>query len=288
MEWEPFFRSPARRIVRRSDLTTGGASGYTITSAVRSGALFRVRRDHYALPSTDRPTVQAVRVGGRLACVSALRDLGVFAAEDAGIHVHVVQNHSRSRSPRNRRVRLTAINRDGVELHWNSLAHPSGGTEFRVDVRDALTQAAVCQTPAETLASFDSALFLGLIGRSEAEALVATLPRRLRRLASRLEPRSESGPESVLRWWLLEAGIPFEVQVSIRGVGRVDFLIADVLVVEVDSRLAHASWEQQVRDRDRDLALATRQLMSLRPHYAAVMYSPQLVIAAIRGLLATR
>lgn len=274
-----------QRILRRRDLIAGGMSGRAITAGVRNGTLIRVRRDRYAAPGIDGPTLFSTRVGGRLACISALRDAGVFAAETIAPHVHVGENQSRLRSPRDRRVRLGALNRDGVVLHWHPLVVQQD-TEHRVSVVDALRQVLRCQPAPLAVASVDNALFTGGIETQDLDAVFAGLPRRLRALRGRVNGRSESGQESVLRWWLVEAGLAFQIQVDITGVGRVDFLVEGRLVIEADSRLAHSTWERQKRDRDRDLGLARQGIASLRPHYTAIMFSPESVIAAVQGLLA--
>ena len=72
------------------------------------------------------------------------------------------------------------------------------------------------------------------------------------------------------------------------GIGRVDLLVNGWLVVECDSRQFHATWEQQVKDRERDLALAARGYVTLRLTAVQIMYRPAEVLAALKGLLATR
>ena len=62
-----------------------------ITAAVRSSALTQVRRDHYALRGTERHTLEAVRAGGREACVSAAREIGFFAFDSQFTHVRIPQ-----------------------------------------------------------------------------------------------------------------------------------------------------------------------------------------------------
>ena len=60
------------------------------------------------------------------------------------------------------------------------------------------------------------------------------------------------------------------------------------LVVECDSKEFHEGWEQQVKDRNRDLALAARGYVTLRLTAAQIMYRAEEVLAAVKGLLATR
>ena len=58
------------------------------------------------------------------------------------------------------------------------------------------------------------------------------------------------------------------------------------MVVECDSKEFHSDWAQQARDRERDAALAALGYTSLRFAAAMIMYRPDDVLAALRGLLA--
>lgn len=286
MGWAEVFGKLDVRIASRAQLLSSGASGRSLTAAVRFQYLIRVRRDHYALPSTALHTVHAVRVGGRLGCVSALTDLGVFAMEDGFAHIHLDPEVSRPRSPRRRNDPLTADNRDGTTLHWTPLVDPAGATECRVSIVDALVQAVRCQHPWHALGSLDNALHLNLIDERRLDQIFAALPQRLQYLRVLIDGRSESGQETVLRCIVREAGLAFEIQVKFRTVGRVDMVVAGRLVVEADSKLAHARWEDHVTDRTRDLELARLGLMTLRALYKHIIYEPQRVLEAILALLA--
>ena len=286
MGWAEVFQSLDVRIASRAQLLSSGSSGRGLTAAVRFGHLIRVRRDHYALPATPAQLLHAVRVGGRLGCLSALADLGVFAMEDGFEHIHLAPVASRLRSPRRRDDPLSTENRDGATLHWAPLADPAGAIEHRVGIVDALIQAVRCQHPWHALGSLDNALHLKLIDEHQLTQVFAALPERLQYLRPLVDGRSESGQETVLRCIVRQAGLEFEIQVKFRGVGRVDMLIARRLVVEADSRLAHSRWEDHVKDRTRDLELARRGLMTLRALYKHIMYEPQRVLEAILALLA--
>jgi len=84
---------------------------------------------------------------------------------------------------------------------------------------------------------------------------------------------------------VLDAGLNCEVQVVVPEVGRVDLIVEGSLVLEADSRQAHDGWEHHIRDRRRDLLLAERHYMSLRPAYQHTMFEPRLVQKSILGLL---
>jgi very-short-patch-repair endonuclease len=275
----------SRRIIHRADLRRGGMSGQDITEAVRRSDIIRVRRDHYARPDLDRHTLEAVRVGGRLACVSAAAELGLFVFDDSHTHLHLDREASRLRSPHNRFRPLAELPRNGVQLHWWPLIEVADGTEFCVGVRDALVQIIRCQEPRLALATLDLALHERHIRPRDLDAIFARVSVEHQNLRAKINARSEAGQETVLRQLILDAGLQCEIQVTIDGVGRVDVLVERRVVVEADSRGFHKEWEQHVRDRSRDLMLAERGYLSLRVLYQHIMFEPETVIDAIRRLV---
>jgi very-short-patch-repair endonuclease len=273
------------RILSRSELIASGMGGHAITSAVRGRALIRVRRDHYALPNTDRHTLEAVRVGGRLGCVSAAEEHDIFTFDNRFTHVHVAREASRLRNPRVRRIPLSAAPRDGVELHWWPLIDSSDGTEFCVGARDAVAQIIRCQPRNFAIAALDTGLHSGVIRHDDLPEIFAHVPAKYRDLRAAVDARVDAGQESVLRRLILDAGLRCEIQVVIRGVGRVDTLVEGCVVVEADSKLHHKSWEEHIHDRTRDRLLAERSYVSLRVLYQDIMFDPDGVIRAIRELV---
>jgi len=279
------FTSGSQRIVNRRDLLESGLSGGQIAAAVRAGVLLRVRRDHYALPGTDRHTLEAVRVGGRLGCVSAAREMGIFAFDSTNTHLHVQREGSRLRSPQSRFHRLADVDRGGVMLHWSPLIDPLDGTEFCVGARDALAQIIQCQTRNFALAALDTALHEGQIVPADLGEIFGHVPEIYRSLRRRIDARVDAGQETVLRQLILNAGLRCDIQVTFEGIGRVDILVEGCVVVEADSKAHHKSWEQQRRDRTRDRLLAARGYPTLRVLYEDIMFDPAGVVEAIRALV---
>ncbi len=274
-----------RRIFRRHELLASGMSGRAITEAVRSRSLLRVRRDNYALPETDAHTLEAVRVGGRLACVSAAQELGIFSFDSDFTHLHVARGSSRLRNPRFRRVALSEMPRDGVELHWWPLIEPGDGTEYAVGARDALAQIIRCQPRNYALAALDTALHERAIRPSDLAEIFRHVPDKHGELRTLIDARADAGQESVLRQLIRDAGLRCEIQVVIGGVGRVDMVVEGCVVVEADSRAHHKTWEQHVRDRTRDRLLAELGYPSLRVLYQDIFFDPDGVIRAIEELV---
>ncbi|MGP3535533.1 endonuclease domain-containing protein [Microbacterium sp. RD1] len=273
--------------LHRAELVLDGMSRSDIAAAVHSGALVRARRDHYLPGDTDDRLVRAVRVGGRLTCLSVLQLLGVFVQVSSHLHVHMVRTASRMRSPHDRRQRLEDRSVRGVRLHWSPLHDPPGHSAT-VSVIDALVHSVLCQAPRAAIASLDSALYRAVISLADLGEVFARLPARFAVLRPLVDGRAESGPETLMRLMLRALGCSVAVQVQIEGVGRVDLVVDGWLVIECDSKEFHAGWQAQAKDRERDLRLAARGFTCIRPTAAMIMNDPEFVLDAVRGLLATR
>lgn len=261
----------------RADLRSTGWSSGRITRAVRSGELLRCRNGVYLPAHADGDVVTAARLGGRLACVSELRRLGVFVLEDSGLHMHLEARGSRTRTPG-----------AGVRRHRDRLMrgpHPRSCTVERID---AVRQAVRCQAPRAAVATLDSALHLGVIGPDDVDEVFRRLPKRFRVLRRLVDARAESGPESLMRLILRSLGARFEVQVVIGGVGRVDFVVDGWLIIECDSAEFHGDWQDRRRDLRRDQAAAAQGYVTYRAIAEDLLWHPDRVGAAVRGLLASR
>ena len=278
-------QTPTQRIFSRRDLLASGMTGAGITEAVGGRQLIRVRRDNYALPTTDQHTIEAVRVGGRLACVSAAAELGIFAFDSSFTHIHLAREASRLRSATSRRHPLGALPRNGVELHWQPLIAPADGTEYCVGPMDAIAQIIRCQPAGFALAALDTALHDGCIFAHDLDTIFAEVPLKHHALRPLIDARAEAGQETVLREIVRQAGLRYSLQVWFEGIGRVDLVVEGCVVVEADSRAHHKSWDEHVRDRSRDRALAERGYVTLRLLYQDIMFNPAQSIAAIRELV---
>lgn len=285
MSYLQIFERTGTLIASRDELLAAGARSRRLTSDVREGQLLRIYRDHYALPGTPEHVIRAVRVGGRLACVSALADRHVFVFRHHPGHIHLLRGASRLRSPGDRYSPLATENRNGLELHWQPLLRPEDVTAHAIGAVDSLAQAMRCQTPRMAVATLDSALNTRVIGPEDVRLIFASLPQRFGAIRALSDGRAEAGSETILRLLVRTLGLQFDIQVVIDGVGRVDMLIEGCLVVEADSRAHHSAFDRYVADRTRDTTLAALGYLSLRLLYEDIMFHPERVVAAILGLL---
>lgn len=280
-----WFESSRLRVVTTSDLHMAGATDRDITAGVRNGHLVRVRRGHYVHPAENGHLIEAATVGGVLSCISALRDAGVYAFDHRRVHVHLKRHGSRLRAPHDRRMSLSGIDRQKLDLHWSALRWPEDATSHAVGIKDALLQSLYCQTPWHSVASIDSALFQGMVDADAVAEIFDAAPQRYRDLRQLVDARSESGQETILRLIVQRAGYRYEIQHYLRGVGRVDMLVEDILVLEADGRTYHDGWDAHRRDRFRDIGAAESGYPTLRFTYPVIMHESGLVVRAIEGLL---
>lgn len=268
------------RVMSRRELLLVGYTPKGITRAVRSGHLIRLRRDHYV--ATAEPAADAaVRIGGLLTCITILEAWGVFVVSDGRFHIHVERTMSRLRGPHDRTQRWDRRRYGSfVRLHWGCARGGAGREAVSLD--EAIRAMVRCRPPREVVGALDSILHLGLRSWDELRDVFASLPRKYEVLLRLADGRAESGPESLVRLMLRQLGAVFDIQVRIDGVGRVDFLIGDRLIIECDSRAHHSDWDQRRKDIRRDQEAARRGYATVRLLAEDVLFRP----AEVRQLLA--
>ncbi len=89
-----------------------------------------------------------------------------------------------------------------------------------------------------------------------------------------------------MRLMLRMLGCRVEPQVELVGIGRVDFIVDDWLIIECDSEAHHSGWDAQKRDRRRDLAAASRGYTTIRPIAEDILHRPEEVVTTLRAILA--
>lgn len=256
-------------VVSAAQLRTAGWSRSQINTLFTQGWL-PVRRGWYASSSADAHVVRAVSSGGALACVSALRLRGVWVP-DSGLHVRYSARARRSRS--------------GVRsCHPHRLDPPVLSAVDPTEI--AVASAANCLDAEGLVIVLDSMLNKRMIQMADAKTIVAASRFASHDLAERCDPKSESGTETIIRLRLRAAGIHLRTQVVIPGVGRVDFLVGNRLIIEADSREHHLS-KYQV-DRTRDRVATGLGFMVIRLTYQDVVHRWNAVVGDIRAIIRRR
>ena len=245
------------------------SSDYELAKQVASGRLLRVRKGWYASPVADPEEVRAVRVGGLLTCVSLARAIGLWTVPDVRLHVCTPGNASRSREP-DARVPLVAGNA-AVVRHWGHRLRPPNPGATRDSIHSALAHLVRCQPTVSAVVTLDSALNRRAIDSAGIAELFLALPERFRDVQRKVDGSSQSGLETMCRLALAARGLRVRTQVTIEGVGAVDVVVGDRLVIELDGGEFHSGPEVFANDRRRDLELARRGYRVLRLSFGQVM-----------------
>ena len=260
-------------VARTSELRSFGVAARALAEAVRTGELRQPRRGLYTLADIPDAASHALRHGGLIACVTAARAYRLWTL-DAGIdepaHVWV---------DRDRRFAGGA----GCRCIHHRDVPSDVGSRWRVGIVHCLTQLASCKGDEAFFAALESALRQGLISHPQRAALRRALPRRQRWLVDFARCDADSGLESLLRLRLHLLGITVQTQVSIGGVGTVDFVIGDRLIVETDGTTHDGP--NRHRDLVRDAMAASLGFLTLRFDTAMIIHDWDLVQTAILAIL---
>lgn len=253
-------------------LAEQGLSRHRIACLVAEGRLIRTRRGRYLRADAHPQLLEASRLGGRLDCVSLLAALGVFVRERHPLHLQFTPATTR-----------LPTRPSQVVAHWRDTACER--TALSTDLVSALIQACRCQPPRDAVATLDSAWHLGLVSESDVAEIFRRLPHRFHVLRGLLDPRCESGAETLMRLTFRALGCRVDVQVELAGVGRVDLIVDGWLIVECDSKAYHEDWRSQMRDRRRDIAAAGLGYTTIRPVAEDIYYRADELLAAIKAIL---
>ncbi len=258
------------------ELRAGGHTVGTIRAAIESRRLERIIRGWYCLPDTDRRIVRAMRAGGRLSCVSALAVQGAWVPPVRPEVLHIgFPSHASGR-----RASMRGLP-EGTVSHWHPKAAQTGSAFPMMPLEAAVEDLLTCQPPHFAIAVLDSLLQKRLINRNRLDAIILAGPHRTRFLVEHLEPRSESGIESIVRFRLGMAGIAARVQVRTRTAHRLDLEIDDWLVLEIDGREVHAQKKAFTADRVRSAQVTRTGRVVLQFTFATVMHDWDFLLATV-------
>lgn len=253
---------------------TARAAGFTphvMVTAVSDGRIDRIRRSWLVHPECTPPRRAAASRGGRLTCVSAAAERGLWVPPADDIHIWVPPTASR-------------LDPAHVKLHRAIGPVPLATIEPDEHIVNVLFHVASCLPPADALAVWESALRHRIVDAEVLARVVWRSPRaaEVARVAGAL---SDSGLESHFRALLTAAAIAMRQQVRIDG-HRVDGLIGERLIVQLDGFAFHSTPADRRRDLEQDARLVLRGYTVLRFDYAQVMFDPEAVLDRIRTAMA--
>ncbi|MEI5584342.1 MULTISPECIES: endonuclease domain-containing protein [unclassified Agromyces] len=249
-----------------------GIARARVGAARRAGEIVPVRTRWFATTDAPADVVRAVRVGGSLTGASVLRLAGIWMRRaDPLLHVRVPQTAGRLWSPEPVRPGEVRARLDrsahGVCVHYRT---EPGLPQARDPLPLALAEYARCASRLDAHVAVDSALNLGELDDDGLADLRRRLGPALRPIVDLADRGCQSGTETIVRLLLRGRRVRHRTQVPIIGVGRVDVLVGDRLVIEIDGAGFHTGLEFEA-DRRRDFELVQRGYLVLRLSFSMVM-----------------
>ena len=273
-----------------ADLREAGLTRRAVEAAVASGVIERVRRGVFVDPGMPLDMKRAVRIGGRLACVSAaaLHGLRVLTPP-SHLHVEVDHHATRLRHADDASRVLRAGDAHGVRRHWSR----ETGAGAIVPLEACLRQLLACVPELDAICALDAARERvewradrpALLGESAFGRFRASLSPHLRRIAERSITGSQAIGETVARERLRAAGIPAQAQVRLPGGYWADLLIGERLIFEVDGEIPHSLPGAFDRDRSRIAWLVAIGYEYISFSHRQVLTDWDSIEAALRMLL---
>ena len=255
-----------------ADLGRAGFTRYRVGLAVAEGTIVRIRRGHYALPREASALRDAREAGGLLTCVSAAPSYGLWTLVSPS-KLHLCVGH-RATPP-------------GTVAHGRC-RHPRHPWLPVAGLADVLIHALHCLPELEALVMVQSAAGRGDISLPFLRAkLGGNRNARARAVLDLVIPRADSLLEVLANTVFLRAGLRVRRHVEIPGVGEVDFLVEDCLIVETDGE-SHLEPRQVKKDRGRNNASLAAGYLSLRFGYDLVVHHPERMLAQVLAVLEQR
>lgn len=236
---------PTRSFLRRrfevwrpSDLRAEGVSDRSRSACLESGALISLGKGWYASPSSPADVTGPLSRGHRATCVTAAKLYGLWVPDAPEAHEVGLRRESTTSEE------LVTRHRPIIRT-WPD-------DEPIMPLRTALLHAAHCLTPLDTAVLLESAIETWQLSAGDVAAILTELPHSRRRALGRISAHAGSGSETKVRRHLERRGVRVREQVDIPGVGRVDMLIGERLIIECDSLKHHGSTSGFHEDRRRD------------------------------------
>lgn len=250
-------------VVSTIQFAQAGIPANALTRLVKVGTIRRVTRGLYTCPEIPiGQTGRARLLGGAISCITALKEHGFWTPPSRATHLRLPAK----RFAAHQRNQVTA------KLFASAVTHPTTAeiTTSYDGWQDALQCASQCCSRDELVAIIDSARRHQIVATGDIIAACSGSSALL--TAWELsDARSDSGVETLVRLRLRKLKLRFSIQHQI-GRWRVDFLIGNCLVVEIDGFAYHSDVEAFARDREKDRYLQERGYTVLRFTYWDVMH----------------
>lgn len=245
-------------IAHRQQARDAGFDARHIRPLVAAHEVTTIGRNWIACQEAGADLIAAARVNGRAACVTAAALRGWWLPDSIPRvrHLHVSPHSSPAQT--------------SDHLHRNRplVAVPRGALVESVE--DSLQHVATCCAPESALIIWESACRIEKLSPASLRLIPWASPA-ARRLADEVTGLADSGLETILVRGLAPLNCRIRPQAVVAG-HRVDALLGDWLVLQVDGHEFHSSSAMRTRDVRHDAELALRGYTVLRFTYSQVIH----------------
>lgn len=253
---------------RASRIRASGFGRVVLGQALDHGTVIKVSRGIYGL-SSNGDVAQALTHGGLLTCLSAAEIYKLWTLKDPA-RLHLCRSHP---------VPGQGVVEHGRPKHERHAWLPVAG------LADVLLHSLQCLPELESLVFVQSAVGRGDISLDFLYAKARGRRNgKVRALLDLLIPRADSLLEVLANTHFARAGLRVRRHVFIPGVGEVDFLVEECLVVETDGR-THFEPKSVKRDQRRNNRSTRGGYLVLRYYYDDVVFAPDEMVAEVLAVL---
>lgn len=290
-------------VASTSELRRWGVTKRMLAEAVLSREILRQRIGHYCLPETNELIVEALRVGGRVRCVSAATFHGLRVLHyPQQLHIAVELHDSRFRTRDDPRVRfaptalaeLPTTPQSRIHLHWGDSSRDHSSRHI-VSLEDCLVQLIDCIPPLDAICTLDAALEISRDGgHSELPLLDGDGLARVRSRVSnahritvvdRSSSLSQAVGETVSRCKFADAGIASQPQAPLPGGYFADLLIGEWFVFECMGEGVHTAPGAFDRDQARVAWLMTQGFHIVQFSHNQILNDWPMVLGTVQLLM---
>lgn len=255
-------------VARTGELEQAGFGRAAIRHAVSQGMVTKIRRGVFAIP-VPHPLQEAVRHHGLLTCLSAAPAYELWTLKQAST-LHLCRTHP---------VPTPGVKEHGRPIHPRHAWLPVAG------LADVLLHGMRCLPELESLVMVQSATGRGDISLGFLYArAVGRRNGKVRQVLDLVIPRADSLLEVLANTHFARAGLRVRRHVFIQGVGEVDFLVEECLVVETDGS-THFEPRAVKKDQRRNNKSILGGYLVLRYYYEDVVHSPDAMMAEVLAVL---
>ncbi|WP_138443129.1 DUF559 domain-containing protein [Sinomonas susongensis] len=268
-------------VARSSTLREAGLSKHDLR--LLAAQVRKPKRGLYALPECRQDFLTALMHNAVLTCASAAEEYGLWLRNPSP-RLHLSCEHGHVPDVRSLRSQPT--------VHRGA-RYPPHHTLPIASLEDVVFHALRClpvnaAVPLVASALRQYGLRRELLEQDLAARKCGTSLRRLRLVDTRVESLPEAEAFLLLAELAGELGVEVVPQALVPGVGRVDFLIAGFLIVEIDGVAYHSDRASVRRDRRRDNSAILEGYLRLRYLPEEIWTDPERFVAEVRTALTGR